>query len=154
MLLLYAELCANPAASPEHDFEAPPPGVLQSYNSWVIVPMGHILSHVSNLPASNIRECGYTVDRLKLPSTGELLPFLMMDLWTVRTYIRSTTGSVMLNIARNRVPLLEQTIEIVPLTHKRWIDACVAGEEYKAGTVSFKVWWVLWASMCLPLTCP
>ena len=102
--------------------------------------MGHILSHVSNLSAKTIRDCGYTVDRLKLPATGELLPFLMMDLWTVMAYIRSTVGSVMLNIGRNRVPLLDQTIEIVPLTHKRWIDACVAGEEYKTGTVSFKVW--------------
>jgi len=37
------------------------------------------------------------------------------------------------------VPLLDQWIEVIPLTHKRWIDACVAGEEYKEGVVSFKV---------------
>jgi hypothetical protein len=123
----------------EHDFAEPPPGTLKAYNSWVIVPEGHILSFISNLPAANIRECGYVVDRLKMPLTGELLPFFVMDLWTVREYICSTVGSVMLNISRNRVSLADQWIEVVPLTHKRWIDACVAGEEYKMGAVSFKV---------------
>jgi len=123
----------------EHDFADPPPGTLKAYNSWVIIPEGHILSHISNLPAANIRECGYVVDRLKLPTTGELLPFFVMDLWTVREYICSTVGSVMLNISRNRVSIADQWIEVVPLTHKRWIDACVAGEEYKMGAVSFKV---------------
>ena len=102
--------------------------------------MGHILSHVSNLPSNVIRECGYVVDRLKLPRTNELLPFLMMDLWTIRHYIQSTVGRVMLNVERNRVSLFDQYIEVIPLTHKRWIDACVAGEEYKSGVVSFKVW--------------
>ena len=124
---------------PEHDFAAPPVGMMPSYNSWVIVPMGHVLSHVSNLPAASIRECGYVVDRLKMPLTNELLPFLIMDLWTVHAYIRSTIGSVLLNVERNRVSLPDQWIEVVPLTHKRWIDACVAGEEYKTGTVRFKV---------------
>jgi|WetSurMetagenome_2_1015567.scaffolds.fasta_scaffold00597_14 hypothetical protein len=127
------------APPPEHEFAVPPPGVLQAHNSWVIVPMGHILSHIANYPANTIRECGYVVDRLKLPRTNELLPFLLMDLWTIRSYIRSTVGSVMLNMERNRVPLLDQWIEVIPLTHKRWIDACVAGEEYKEGVVSFKV---------------
>lgn len=123
----------------EHEFGEPPPGVPRTYNSWVIVPMGHILSHIANYPANTIRECGYVVDRLKLPRTNELLPFLLMDLWTIRSYIRSTVGAVLLNVERNRVPLLDQWIEVVPLTHKRWIDACVAGEEYKEGVVSFKV---------------
>ena len=123
---------------PEHDFEVPPPGMLQVYNSWTIVPMGHVLSHISNLPASVIRDCGYVVERLKLPTTNELLPFLLMDLWTIRQYIKSTVGSVLINMNRNRVSLLDQWIEIVPLTHKRWIDACVAGEETKPGFVSFK----------------
>jgi hypothetical protein len=123
----------------EHDFADPPPGMLAAYNSWVIVPMGHILSHISNLPAANIRECGYVVDRLKMPLTGELLPFLIMDLWTVHEYIRSTVASVLLNINKNRVPLLEQWVEVVPLTHERWIEACVANEEHKKGVISFRV---------------
>jgi len=128
----------------EHDFAAPPGGQLPTYNSWAIVPMGHILSHVSNLPASSIRECGYVVERLKQPLTNELLPFLVMDLWTIHSYVQSTVGSVLLNIERNRVPLLSQWIEVVPLTHKSWIESCVAGEEYKPGAVSFKVRCPLW----------
>ena len=35
-----------------HDFAAPPDGADPSYNSWAIVPVGHILSHVANLPAA------------------------------------------------------------------------------------------------------
>jgi hypothetical protein len=123
----------------EHDFADPPPGMEKAYNTYVLVPMGHILSHVSNLPASKIRECDYLVERLKMPLTNELLPFLIMDLWTVHSYVKTTVESVLLNIQRNRVPLLEQWIEVVPLTHKKWTEACVAGEGLRIGAVSFKV---------------
>jgi hypothetical protein len=122
-----------------HDFPAPPAGVDPAYNSWAIVPVGHVLSHVANLPASNVRDLDYEVYQLKLPATNEALPFLVMDLWTLHAYARKTVESGILAVGANRVPLAQQWVEIVPLTSKSWIESCVAGQEYKVGTVSFKL---------------
>lgn len=110
-----------------------------AYNSWAIVPVGHVLSHVANLPAANVRELDYEVYQLKMPNTGRVLPFLIMDLWTLHAYARETVETALMPVDANRVPLTSQWLEIVPLTSKSWIESCTAGQEYHVGTVTFKV---------------
>jgi hypothetical protein len=123
-----------------HDFPVPPDASVEpARNSWALVPVGHILSHVANLPAANVRDLDYEVYQLKLPATNEAIPFLVMDLWTLDRYARRTIESGLLAVHANRVPITQQWVEIVPLTSKNWLDNCVAGQEYRDGTVSFRL---------------
>jgi hypothetical protein len=50
-----------PAPPPEHEPAEPPPGYARAYNSWAIVPVGHVLGHIKNLPPSDIKKFGYVV---------------------------------------------------------------------------------------------
>ncbi len=119
----------------------PPPddSMPQAHNSWVIVPVGHILSHVANLPVATVRDCGFEVYQLRMPATDDVIPFLLMDMLTVMKYIGSTTKSALINVDRNRTSILDQWIELIPLTNASWLGGCVAGQEYKTGIVSFKL---------------
>jgi len=123
-----------------HVFPAPAdPTIERAYNSWALVPMGHVLSHIANLPASNVRKLGYEVYQLKLPHTGEVLPWLVMDLWTIYAYMQETIANVVLPIDSNRVSIADQWVELVPLTDASWIKSCVAGCTNKEGSVSFRL---------------
>ena len=127
------KLMAPPAS---HNAAPAPEGCEQVYNSWVIVPMGHILSHIINLPSSTIDELGYVVYQLKYPD-GTLLPFLLMDNWTLEHYSYDTIANAMVKIDQSRVCLADMYIELVPLTRDTWLNSCLAGQHLQPGFVAF-----------------
>lgn len=124
----------------QHAFPPPSdPCIEPAYNSWVVVPVGHVLSHIANLPSANVRDLDYEVHKLELPETKELLPFLVMDVWTVMTYITKTIETVIIPIDQDRVSIADQWVELVPLVDPNWIRGCVAGQEYKTGSLKFRL---------------
>jgi hypothetical protein len=123
-----------------HAFPAPTDvSIQQAYNSWALVPMGHVLSHIANLPSSNVSQLGYEVHQLRMVKTNEPLPWLVMDLWTIISYITKTVENVIIPIDQNRVSIADQWVELVPLTDASWLRSCVAGREYEEGSVSFRL---------------
>ena len=119
-----------------HEPEDPPPGQAKAYNSWVIVPHGHVLSHVSNYPSAELNKFNYAVWQLRLPS-GEPIPFLLMDLWTLHRYASDTKKNAMDKMDRR--PLAGVEIELFPLGRDTWLNSCRPGEHYARGRVEFSV---------------
>lgn len=122
----------------DHEPSIAPAGHKQAYNSWVIVPVGHVLSFVANMPPSDIANYGYCVKQLILPS-GEPLPFLIMDIWTLDRYSHDT---VVNNIqALDHRNLADMDIEIFPISgeSESWLSGCRPAEHYMSGVVSFKL---------------
>ncbi len=119
-----------------HEPADPPEGVARAYNSWVIVPHGHVLSHISNLPPADLATYNYAVYQMRLP-TGEPIPFLLMDTWTLHNYARSTTENAIKKMDHRR--LADIDVELFPLTRDTWLNSCRPGEHYARGRVEFTV---------------
>lgn len=126
------------APPPEHDAEKAPLGFEQAYNSWAIVPAGHLLSHISNLPASDIKRSGYEVHQLALPGNIKI-PFLLMDLWTIQRYAKATVANAIIKIDGDRCSVPDTYIELAPLGGDTWLNSCMAGQHFQRGRVSFKL---------------
>lgn len=122
----------------EHEASKAPEGCEQGYNSWVIVPMGHVLSHIINMSAGDVVMLGYCVLQLRYPN-GTPLPFLLMDNWTLHHYTHGTVSSGLLKIDSSRINIAELYIELAPLTRSSWLGSCIAGTHLQTGYVSFSL---------------
>lgn len=122
-------LLAPPA---NHRFADPPPGVEPQFNSWVIVPTGHVLGHISTLTSDKIRQFDYCVYQLKL-GNGALIPFLLMDLWTLLRYGEATTRQAILKIDQDRISIPDVYIQLHPVTRDTFVNSCMAGQHYHVG---------------------
>ncbi len=119
-----------------HEPADPPPGHAKAYNSWVIVPHGHVLSHICNLPPADLARYNYAVYQLRLPS-GEPIPFLLMDTWTLHVYATGTAENAIKKMDHRK--LSEVDVELFPLTRDTWLNSCRPGEHYARGRVEFTV---------------
>ena len=119
-----------------HEPADPPPGQAKAYNSWVIVPHGHVLSHICNLPPADLARYNYAVYQLRLPS-GEPIPFLLMDTWTIHMYATGTAENAIKKMDHRR--LADVDVELFPLTRDTWLNSCRPGEHFARGRVEFTV---------------
>jgi hypothetical protein len=133
-----AESLGLPRPPPEHDAAEPPPGIPKAYNTWVVVPSGHVLAHLANLPASEVKKYGFTAYQLSLPNRTRI-PFILMDLWTLRSYANHTCSNAILKIDQDRVSIPDVFIELCPLSKETWLNSCMAGQHFQIGRVSFKL---------------
>ncbi len=120
----------------EHDAALAPEGVKQVYNSWCLVPRNHILSHISMLPSSVIKNFGYAVHQIQMPN-GAPVPFLLMDLWTVHNYARCTVKDALLKMDRR--PLADISVTLHPLKGGTWLEGCKPGEHTIPGKITFNL---------------
>lgn len=96
--------------------------------------MGHVLSHISSYPPTTISEKGYLVHQL-FDEDKQMLPFLVMDTWTVYMYARATVSTVLLN--QTPVPLGDLDIRLYPLKTGDWLSSCRPMEHRVMGYVEF-----------------
>lgn len=123
------------APPPEHDGQVNPENPAERVvNSWNIVPMGHIVSHIASHTTSFIKTGGYQVHQL-MTATHQRLPFLVMDTWSVYAYIKWTIKEVMLN--QTRVPLGKLDVRVYPLKTSDWLGGCRPLEHHVTGKVEF-----------------
>lgn len=123
------------APPPEHDGKVNPDNPKETYvNSWNIVPMGHVLSHIQSQTSAYIKSMGYEVHQL-VTATDQVLPFLIMDTWTIYAYTRWTIKEVMLNMAP--VPLQNVDVRVYPLKTSDWLSGCRPLEHCVDGRIEF-----------------
>jgi hypothetical protein len=127
-----AQSLGLPPPPVNHDPPEPPAGsgIPRAYNSWAVVPATHVLAHLANLPASKIKHFDYTVYQLALRDSTRI-PFLLMDLWTLDSYARSTCSNAIIKIAQDRVSIPDIFIELVPLKNDTWLNSCMAGQHFQ-----------------------
>lgn len=117
-----------PAPPSSHEARAPEdPNLPRVYNSWVIVPCDHPLAHVANLPASEIERYGFEVHQLQLQD-GRLVPWVVMDNWTLDNYIRQTVQHALLKVEGDRRSIPDIYVEMLPLNGKTWLQCCYPGK--------------------------
>jgi len=134
-LAMQLGLSAPPA---NHEPNDPPPGCEREHNSWVIVPIKHVLGQIANLTASSITKFDYCVYQLLLPNNAKI-PFLLMDMWTMRRYADSTMEHALVKVQVDRTSLPQLYIELKPLATGSWVNGCMSGQHYHVGKVSFNL---------------
>lgn len=120
---------------PEHDGQVNPENPSETViNSWNIIPMGHVVSHISSHTTAFIKTGGYQVHQLRT-ATHVPLPFLVMDTWSVYAYIKWTIKEVMLN--QVPAPLGKVDVRLYPLKTSDWLGGCRPLEHHVEGRVEF-----------------
>jgi len=142
-----------PPPPPEHEAKEAPPGYKQAYNSWAIVPHGHVLSQLIDMPTQDIKLRTYCVHQMSIKTNettqldakgvpsqqpqGRPIPFVLMDTWTINNYAEETArGALDMMDYRN---IAEVDVTIHPLVSEKWIDCCSTTQVDIVGEITFDV---------------